>query len=401
MSFTMTTHETKSQPFFVTILAGAISSVGYGVSVFAIGILWLLPSAVPALPAQVKSKKHKHQRRRSAPPVLPSSGIHRPPLSSLISSGSQPSPDSPRPSSTRRVYFADSPTLETPPSRRRTLPLEDLRESSLGSASVIPLDASPRSSSSTLVHISPPLPSTLSRIPDVILEPAPETARPPPSQPLLSMTPRLPSKIKDSWNRKVSGSKPSNQNTDSGGEATQSDEASRSAGPSNPVQRPKRRTASFGFSWPIPKTKASPQTVTTSASSSPRPSLSIPTDVPSSKPDSPCTSSAISSLVRSTKQQRRASAPIRERTQPYAYPYFATPPIAGDQQHTAASAASAASEEPFERSGSTAAKSLDLPRESADSERRRLNAAAQASLGLGPRRPQQTRTMSESFALAS
>lgn len=238
MSFTMTTHETKSQPFFVTILAGAISSVGYGVvslsllliinfphptlpqSVFAIGILWLLPSAVPALPAQVKSKKHKHQRRRSAPPVLPSSGIHRPPLSSLISSSSQPSPDSPRPSSTRRVYFADSPTLETPPSRRRTLPLEDLRESSLGSASVVPLDASPRSSSSTLVHISPPLPSTLSRIPDVILEPAPETARPPPSQPLLSMTPRLPSKIKDSWNRKVSGSKPSNQNTDSGGEAT-------------------------------------------------------------------------------------------------------------------------------------------------------------------------------------
>ncbi|KAE9409086.1 hypothetical protein BT96DRAFT_1012704 [Gymnopus androsaceus JB14] len=391
MSFTMTTHETKSQPFFVTILAGAISSVGYGVSVFAIGILWLLPSAVPALPAQVKSKKHKHQRRRSAPPVLPSSGIHRPPLSSLISSSSQPTPDSPRPSSTRRVYFADSPTLETPPSRRRTLPLEDLRESSLGSASVIPLDASPRSSSSTLVHISPPLPSTLSRIPDVILEPAPETARPPPSQPLLSMTPRLPSKIKDSWNRKVSGSKPSNQNTDSGGEATQSDEASRSAGPSNPLR----------FFMANPKNKGLTSNRYDVGVSSPRPSLSIPTDVPSSKPDSPCTSSAISSLVRSTKQQRRASAPIRERTQPYAYPYFATPPIAGDQQHTAASAASAASEEPFERSGSTAAKSLDLPRESADSERRRLNAAAQASLGLGPRRPQQTRTMSESFALAS
>jgi hypothetical protein len=208
----MTTHENKSQPLLVTVLAGAISSVGYLQSVFAVGLIWLLPSVKPSIPVQMKPKRKgsKSHRRRSAPPVL-QNGVYRPLSPSLPSSSSQ---DSPR---IRHVYFADSPTLiQTPlalPSLRYTAPAEDLPKAeisfreSAGSTSIIPLDASPRSSSCMSA------PNADSPIQDTGLK-SNSTESYFSSRP--SLLPRCPNEVKTSWNRKLS--KPGNA-TDSGGEA--------------------------------------------------------------------------------------------------------------------------------------------------------------------------------------
>ncbi|KAJ3812384.1 hypothetical protein F5876DRAFT_64031 [Lentinula aff. lateritia] len=407
----MTTYENKLQPLLVTILASAISSVGYGVSVFAIGIIWLLPSVKPAAPVLVMPKsKPRHHRRRSAPPVL-QGDLSRPPLPSLISNKSQSSADNPRTPLTRRVYFVDSAAQQIPPdrsSRRYTAPPEQWHKSiepshgSIGTTSNVPLDASPRSSSSTLVH--EPLPPTPPSPPGTsvhILDANPksesiesDTSRPgssSSSRPSLSISPRFPTKI---WSRKSAGRKAlANHATDSGGEATHSDEPSCSAMPSTPASRHKRKAASLGFSWPTSKNKALPDTATT-PSSSPK----IPIDVPP-KQDCPCTPSSITSFVRSSKQQRQVSAPLRARTQPYAYPYFALPPtVAGGQPTTAMSSAAVSNSNTS--SGPEGAPNVGEAESTTTAHRRQQNVVAQESLGIGRRKISQRRAMSEGSALA-
>ncbi|KAJ3895169.1 hypothetical protein GG344DRAFT_73426 [Lentinula edodes] len=384
----MTTHENKLQPLLVTILASAISSVGYGVSVFAIGITWLLPSVKPAAPILVMPKsKPRHHRRRSAPPVL-QSDLSRPPLPSLISNNSQSSTDSRRTSLTRRrVYFEDSAAQQTPPhrsSRRYTAPPEQWHKNiepshgSIGTTSNVPLDASPRSSSSTLVHeplppTPPSPPSTSVHILDANLMSEPtesDTSRPgssSSSRPSLSISPRFPTKI---WSRRPAGRKSlANHATDSGGEATHSDEPSCSARPSTPASRHKRKA---------PKT---------------------PIDAPP-KQDSPCTPSSITSFVRSSKQQRQASTPVRARTQPYAYPYFALPPtVAGGQPTTAMSSAAISNNNTS--FGPEGASNVGEAESTITALRRQQNVVAQESLGIGRRKISQRRAMSEGSALAS
>ncbi|KAJ4472618.1 hypothetical protein C8J55DRAFT_520557 [Lentinula edodes] len=410
----MTTHENKLQPLLVTILASAISSVGYGVSVFAIGITWLLPSVKPAAPILVMPKsKPRHHRRRSAPPIL-QSDLSRPPLPSLISNNSQSSTDSRRTSLTRRrVYFEDSAAQQTPPhrsSRRYTAPPEQWHKNiepshgSIGTTSNVPLDASPRSSSSTLVHeplppTPPSPPSTPVHILDANLMSEPtesDTSRPgssSSSRPSLSISPRFPTKI---WSRRPAGRKSlANQATDSGGEATHSDEPSCSARPSTPASRHKRKAASLGFSWPISKNKALPDTATT-ASSSPK----TPIDV-SPKQDCPCTPSSITSFVRSSKQQRQASTPVRARTQPYAYPYFALPPTVAGGQPTTAMSSAAVFNNNNTSSGPEGASNVGEAESTITVHRRQQNVVAQESLGIGRRKVSQRRAMSEGSALAS
>ncbi|KAJ4464140.1 hypothetical protein C8R41DRAFT_860487 [Lentinula lateritia] len=408
----MTTHENKLQPLLVTILASAISSVGYGVSVFAIGITWLLPSVKPAAPILVIPKSTpRHHRRRSAPPVL-QSDLSRPPMPSLISNHSQSSADSPRTPLTRRVYFVDPAAQQTPPnrsSRRYTAPPEQWHQNiepphgPSGTTSNVLLDASPRSSSSTLVH--EPLPPTPPSPPSTsvhILDANPksestesDTSRPgssSSSRPSLSISPRFPTKI---WSRRSAGRKPLvNHATDSGGEATHSDEPSCSARPSTPASRHKRKAASLGFSWPISKNKALPDTATT-PSSSPK----TPVDAPP-KQDCPCTPSSITSFVRSSKQQRQASAPVRARTQPYAYPYFALPPtVTGGQPTTAMSSAAVSNNNTS--FGPEGASNVGEAESTITAHRRQQNVVAQESLGIGRRRISQRRAMSEGSALAS
>ncbi|KAF9074889.1 hypothetical protein BDP27DRAFT_1316135 [Rhodocollybia butyracea] len=391
MPLTMTTHDNKSQPFLVTVLTTAISSVGYGMSIFAIGIIWLLPSIRPVVPAQVAKPKPKSRRRRSAPPVLQQS---RPAIIPITTSSSKSSVDSPP--LNRRVYFADSPTIQADPInlRRHTLPTKgDEAFSPLNAISnVLLLDASPPTSSSTLVHNSPP--TNLFPIPDANESSGSELSRQSSnasSRPSLSLTPRMPAKIKASWNR---GNKPigTNNATDSGGEATPSD---CSASPSIPISRTKHRRHSLGFGWPSSKNQASIEPDTSSVTSSPRSSLTIP-DV-SSKRDRPCTPT---SLFSTTKPQRRVSAPVRERTQPYAFPYFAMPPdMVEDQSRGAISnparevrtVNAAADAEPKQEEHVSSASALNSRRETGN---------LQDSLGL--ERPRTHRRMtSEGSTLAS
>lgn len=184
---------------------------------FAIGVLWLLPSITPAAPLQVKPKrKANHNRRRSAPPILQTS-IRRPALPSLLGPTKSPF-DSPR---TRHVYFADSPTVQTPPalSRRYTTPAEDLQNIAESlkepavSTNVIPLDTSPRSSSSTLDHTTQSADYHSAEVSTNIESDRSSCS----SRPSISVTTRFPCKVKASWNRKSSRNKPV---LESGGEAT-------------------------------------------------------------------------------------------------------------------------------------------------------------------------------------
>ncbi|KAJ3988418.1 hypothetical protein F5890DRAFT_463098 [Lentinula detonsa] len=383
----MTTHENKPQPLLVTVLASAISSVGYGLSLFAIGLIWLLPSAKPAVPVLVKSRrKPKHHRRRSAPPVL-QSNLQRPPLPTLVNTSSKSSTDSPR----RRVYFADTPIVQTPPPptiRRHTSPPEDLHEN------CEPLQG-------IFVHapLPPTLPSTCIPISDTNIKSEaaesdisrPSSSSSSSSRPSLLVSPRFADKIKAPWIRKPAHTKPIDNLgiTDSGVEATQSDESSCSAGPSTPVSKHKRKAASLGFSWPISKNKAAPENAT-ALPSSPK----TPIDSPL-KQDCHPIPSPLSSFVRSSKQQRRVSAPVRARTQPYAYPYFALPPtVAGEPSFVAISPVVSSSD-----NGSLGSEDISSAQEpEVTTNQRRPNAAAQASLGHG--HPQR-RALSEGFALDS
>ncbi|KAJ4485763.1 hypothetical protein J3R30DRAFT_3441903 [Lentinula aciculospora] len=404
----MTTHENNQQPLLVTILASAISSVGYGVSLFAIAIIWLLPSIKPTAPIIVMPKhKPKHQRRRSAPPSLQSS-LQRPLLPSLVSDDSKPSADSPRTSS-GRVYFADSLIPSTPPvlgSRRHTAPPDSHKDREsfaalIGSRSMVPLDASPRSSSSTLVHAPappPPIsPIASIRIPDANTKPESlesDTSMPSStssSKPSLLMSPRFPTNRIKTWGRGPAGGK-NHQHTDAGGEATNSDEPAGSSARLTPVSRHKRKAASLGFSWPISKNKAI---------SEPPASPKTPVDA-SSKQDCSCTPSSISSFVRSSKQQRRVSAPVqRARTQPYAYPYFALPPTMTGEQSVAVVYSVIASKDNGPVELCEGASSVGESETTMTADRQRQNNAAQASLGLGYTTISPKRVLSEGSALAS
>ncbi|KAJ3721783.1 hypothetical protein C8R42DRAFT_721352 [Lentinula raphanica] len=408
----MTTYENKSQPLLVTILASAISSVGYGVSLFAIGVIWLLPSAKPAAPVLVKTqRKPKHHRRRSAPPVL-QSNPQRPPLPTIISNSSKTSANSPR----RRVYFADPPSVQTQPPqppRRHTSPIErslkdseSINEETTNPIIIEPVGASPHSSSSTLVHSSPPAPPGLF-IPDIQPTPiseCPESDTSRPSSSSSSRTssltyPRFTDKIRPPWSRKVhsnSRSLGNSEHTDSGGEATHSDEPSCAAGPSTPVNKHKRKAASLGFSWPISKGKTISETSTTPPSS-PKTFADLPL-----KQECRLTSSPLTPFVRPSKQQRRVSAPVRARTQPYAYPYFASPPTVAGEHSPPLTAISpvVASVNNGLLEDENAPDIRDS--EGASGDRRRQSTVAQAS----PARqehgiPPQRRSLSESFALDS
>ncbi|KAF5388482.1 hypothetical protein D9757_004714 [Collybiopsis confluens] len=338
-TMTTTTHERESRPFLLTVIvARTLSCVGYGVSIFAIGIIWLLPAVKPATPALATSKrKPTNYRRRSAPPAL------NPPPSVL---GGKPSPRH------RHVYFADSPTILIAPGLpfpKRT----DLFQDSLDAVSV---DASARSSSSTLVATSQ------------CNDPSPKSD-PTESDRSSCSSRRISAKKIPTWNRKTSDKK-SSGNAVPGAEAVHSDET-----PTEYRNKDRGRISSLNFPWTASRTKSSPETNMESVSSS---SFSL-------QPTLPLRSSTTPDVLAFVyPPQRRVSAPGRERTQPYAYPYFALPPDMRTTLPTPAKVADS-SQESSERPVSD-----DLLEA-----RRRHIAAAQASLGLGSRRSPQPRAMTE------
>jgi len=89
--------------------------------------------------------------------------------------------------------------------------------------------------------------------------------------------------------------------------------------------------------------------------------------------------------------RRRTSAPIRvppPRTQPYAYPYFAAPPVAAQQRENMTSSEESVDKLQISKDGRTVEE-----RRLAD-ERRQQNAKAQSSLGHG-RKPPQRRAVTD------
>ncbi|KAF5368484.1 hypothetical protein D9758_002160 [Tetrapyrgos nigripes] len=384
--------ERKTQTLFITVIAGAISSVAFGVSIFAMGILWLIPSARPDVPIRPKLKDKS--RRRSAPPIMLYSERNMN-VPSILENDSASSPSQLQ-NSPRRVYFLDSQIR--PSSQRRYSDMSNFsslqaEDTSMTFLAVQPDDdeISPRSSSSTLVHVietpllsSPQLETWQESIEFNSLSSSSgsrlgSTSSPRPS---LSLTTHLTGKVKSSWSSKKSSS--SQTGGDSGGE-TQSDDTTPSG------SKPARR-GPLGFTPPWLSSKKRAQTIDTA---SPPPTPPTPTKL-SLSPDSDdiiTSTSSPSYFVRtpSLNGRRRISAPVRARTNPYSFPYFAEPPVgARDGQNTPPS-----SEESVTKENLPVRKDVRIPEgpRIAD-ERRQQNAEAQASLGHGRRSPPR-RTASE------
>ncbi|KAJ8084545.1 hypothetical protein PM082_003318 [Marasmius tenuissimus] len=362
----LTTSNDK-KPFsslIVTVIARAISSVGFG-SIVAIGVLWLFPSALgePKSPTaddlQRITRQKRELRRKSAPPALSSSrskSYQGSPAANpviIVPVVVAPTGDSPPSSSSRRVYFLE-PQTKPRSSRRYSAPAEEhLAVDCRTPILQIPEDVSPRSSSSTLVQVS----STSSHHTAIldtceeVIESADSDTSSKRSDSRSKQSRFLLGRFKGRWARRPSTSPETS--------------AAPAEDPPPILTKPSRRT-SLGISppWLITKPR------TTIDLSTPPPASPVE---PPSRPQTPTMSEALFSrpsrkVSASEKVNRRSSLP--QRTQPYAYPYFAEPPSA-----------------PGQRS------SIDSPAEYLTAEERgrrevrERNARVQASLGLGQRPP--------------
>lgn len=368
----------SSSNLFVSVIARAISSVGFGVSVVAIGVLWLFPSALgetnsPALATLeiVARRKEKESRRLSAPPAL---GGSRPkprkigvsPMTKpvivvpeVFTPGSEVSSISSG-NSSRRVYFLEPP--ERPKSScRASAPSAELSPiDSRIPIPQIPEDVSPRSSSSTLVHI--PTPSHYS----VTLDPCEETIE--------SANSDSSSKRSSSNTRQASAMSTYLSGRLKGRWARRSSVVTTESGPETPppvAEQPvpsakHRRRSSLGNP---------PWSITT------KPRLPVDLSLPSPGPCNRLSGSSVSeSLFSRTSRKASGNDKSRsttpQRTQPYAYPYFAEPPIAV-----------LTSKPRTTDNGSLSRQDSDRIRE-----KREKNVQTQAGLGLGRKPPQRRAT---------
>ncbi|KAK7058526.1 hypothetical protein VNI00_002162 [Paramarasmius palmivorus] len=380
----------KPRSLLVAVIAGAISSVGFGVSLVAIGVFWLFPSALaappPPSPVQKRSKRQDKSRRRSAPPAL---GTSQASLS--ISSSSPITPIIVVPvlvpqvdastSSTRRVYFLEHQTRPRS-SRRYSTPAGESPQSAPAEAArfTIPEDVSPRSSSSTLVHI--PNPPQLLMSLDPCDEAAESTASEKSSRPSSSRTSSfissaLPNRFKGRWGTKRSGAGNSVSDSPPETPAQLDDEASiSSASTSN---KSATRKSGVCAPWSI-STKAHTTVDISIETTDLRQPDSLSTS--ESQPLSPALDSeASSSYLTLTfhrprkasvdKTARRTSAPIR-RTQPYSYPYFAEPP-----------APVGAADSDNEKTRSPISDRRSSEEQERETTKREKNRKAQAALGHG------------------
>ncbi|KAJ7109957.1 hypothetical protein C8R44DRAFT_801027 [Mycena epipterygia] len=355
----------SQRSLFVTLAAQTMSSVGFSVSILAWLWLTLVPPLRPELTEPVLVDKKA--RRRSAPAALES----RKRDSSLRPrSARSPSPTNlPR---TRRVYFIDSPTPS--PSRPTN---QNERISNDPSDQLWPPEISPASSSSTLVHTyAVKVSQTLETCRESAIESDSSNSSPRPS---------------------LSLSRPFQKT---------SERTRRSSGTALPEITPivtgpttdtKHRRSSIGFIPPwsfrrasTPKNPTSASPVASSATASSGPSSASPTTIPGPS-------------YFSRKSARRVSTPV-PRTQPYAYPYYAQPPIEDDGYAAYLRGLPQFGTETVCRSPTTSdseEKERDpLPLDHRG-RNREANAKAQAALGVG--RPQPVlgaaqRSASESWA---
>ncbi|KAJ7631200.1 hypothetical protein FB45DRAFT_917811 [Roridomyces roridus] len=353
ISLSLRQMSSPERSLMVTLAAQAMSSVGLSVSIIA----WIWLAFVPAQPPEpiLLEKKVKKARRRSAPATLQTR--KRESLSPSL-----PPPDTPSsPPRARRVYFLDSPSSSRP-TIERSHDSSSFLEKPLCSSPVG--EVSPSSSSSTLVHTIPAIPPQLATWHESAIE-SDSSNNGSPRTSLSSPRPAFKERI-----RRFSGT---DSVTDVAGADT-------------------KRRSSIGFTAPWRRASGSNKNPT------PGPSTS-PTSVPAPS-------------YFSKKSARRVSTPV-PRTQPYAYPYYAQPPIDDERyvaqlrglpqpsiggENAAAKPSSTTSDDSEDRDGDadSAAALLDRGRI------RKANDDAQAALGHGRRPPilrhPQQRSASESWA---
>ncbi|KAJ7878639.1 hypothetical protein B0H13DRAFT_2052591 [Mycena leptocephala] len=370
----------SQRTLFVTLAAQAMSSVGFSVSILAWIWLTLIPPPKPELTEPILVDKKA--RRRSAPAALQSRKRNSlsPTVASQSSGGdAQFSPISPP--RTRRVYFIDSPTSS--PSR----PTNQIERISYDSANLLekPLhssptsEISPASSSSTLVH-------TYTSIPPQTLETCRESAIESDSSHNSSPRPSL------SLSRPFQ--KTSTRTRRSSGTSVP-EIAPIITGPPLDTKQPRRSSGSFIPPWSFrrasgPRNAAGPAATPASGSSSATPA----------SPARPSTAPAPSYFGRKTA--RRTSTPV-PRTQPYAYPYYAQPPIEDEGYVAYLRNLPQFSTDALVRGPTTSdseekekEKEKDSPLLDQRGRNRKVNDKAQAALGLG-RRPTPKRSASEGW----
>lgn len=162
--------------------------------------MWILPKSEPDQQdiRRIRRKLDK-SRRRSAPPALTSGARHHQSKSSDAALVPINTPPSGKDALTRHVYFVDSPT-RSQPARRYVVPVEvrhptvpditneelsQSNDTSLRSSPTHIADASPRSSSSTLVHTTtapPYLPTLAPQQADTFAEESDNSSRLPSSR---------------------------------------------------------------------------------------------------------------------------------------------------------------------------------------------------------------------------
>ncbi|KAJ7751224.1 hypothetical protein DFH07DRAFT_826581 [Mycena maculata] len=366
LSSSVSSMPTPERSLFVTLAAQAMSSVGFSVSLLA--WLWLTLVPPPKLVLTEPILVDKKARRRSAPAALPSR--KRDSLSPSVVSHDVPSLTS-SPMRTRRVYFIDSPA-PSPPSRptnqieRTPHDSSDLLDKPLHCSS--PMEISPTSSSSTLVHTYTAIaPQTL----ETCRESAIESDSSNNCSPRASLSSSHPPQT-SGRNRRYSGT-------------SVTDITPIITGPTDG----KHRRSSLGFTPPWSFRRASGSKNPASASPA-TPSSGMASAGPMTAPS-----------YFSRKTARRVSTPV-PRTQPYAYPYYAQPPIEDDGYAAYLRGLPQFGSEGISRSPTTS-DSEEKDKESLLFDRgrnRKVNDQAQAALGLGRRPPilRPQRSASESWA---
>ncbi|KAF8215941.1 hypothetical protein K438DRAFT_2008187 [Mycena galopus ATCC 62051] len=291
------TMSSSQRTLFVTLAAQAISSVGFS---FVQHPRLDLAHSRPPTKARAREPVlvDKKARRRSAPAALPSRKRHSTSLS-VVSAETEISPISPL--RTRRVYFIDSPPTSRPTNIQRHS--NDSSELTLHSSPTS--EISPSSSSSTLGHTFAIASQTLETCRESAIESDSSNSSPRPS---LSLS------------RPFQKSRPRRSSTTS-----TLDIAPIITGPlpTEPTTKQQRRSSGGLIpQWSF-RRASGPKSACTPASSA----------SPTVAPTPALAPASASSSYFGRKAARRVSTPV-PRTQPYAYPYYAQPPIE-DENYTA------------------------------------------------------------------
>ncbi|TFK77467.1 hypothetical protein BDN72DRAFT_953900 [Pluteus cervinus] len=417
------TNEQRS--LLVTFSAKALSSFGFGVSILAIWLTWLFPTALAGTePVVVHTNPiQKKKRRKSAPATLrkdrPALVIRR--TSTPVTLNpiyiSRPEATSPMSASSKRVYFADSPRHPARPSTARSDTQET--QGTVSDAYATP-PPTPPTSSPLLPETAPCSPVTQVQPPSTSIETSgTQTVEP---EPITNRCNTYPESGAESDSSRQSSAQPptptllksvltkARRSLDSNSTSSSSSAWSVVPHAEDPAQ-PNAPSKKSGKPWSINRSRPTTQTTCEVASTksptttSRLPFTRRPATAPGNSNSSPTDSTkestssfhpihSISNSFKSSpfmrKNSRRGSTPV-PRTQPYGAPYFAEPPIA-DDSYVRLRLAEIAEDKGF---------NSDHPVEAEEARGRRLqevNAEAQSQLGHGRRPIHKRRSASAGWA---